>query len=82
MNEPIRMDRNLAKASQELIDICVSNICEAINKQLCIMDKSIINETYEVVRNRIETCPLFRYKELGYKNLIEVSLEFDSNGAR
>ena len=55
--------------NQQLIDICVTNICEAINKQLCIMDKSIINETYEVVRNRIETCPLFRYKELGYKNL-------------
>lgn len=56
----------------------ITNISEAIIRQLCIIDESIINEIHNVVRERINSCPLFSINHIGYKNLLEISLEFDN----
>ena len=56
----------------------ITNISEAIIRQLGIVDESIINETHNVVRERLHACPLFYLNHVGYKNLLEISLEFDA----
>ena len=60
-----------------LLENMITNISEAIIRQLSIVDGSIINETHNVVCERLHACPLFYLNHVGYKNLLEISLEFD-----
>ena len=55
----------------------ITNISEAIIRQLGIVDRSIINDTHNVVRGRIISCPLFSINHVYYRNLLEIALEFD-----
>ena len=55
----------------------ITNISEAIIRQLGIVDRSIINDTHNVVLGRINSCPLFSISHIGYKNLLEITLDFD-----
>ena len=64
-------------SDETLLQNMIMNISEAIIRQLGIVDESIINEIHNVVRERINSCPLFSISHIGYKNLLEITLDFD-----